>query len=363
MTPRDVCRWVNWASSERVCSGSSPRLACYRVNGTLCGVSSFETVLVAVLPVYLLLAIGFFLRRRRFLPVEVDAGLMKLVIHFLYPCFILHSILGNSLVRDFSLVASGIGLGFSLIVIASGVAWLVSHFLKIQSGPERRTFCQAGGVQNYGYTAVPLLMVLDFGTGSSDESGVLGVLFVHNLGVEFALWIVGVMILTGEGLKSWRFLLNGPLVAVVLGLTLANLGLENYLALSEGPLLGRVVRQAMNWLGLCAFPLALLLIGATIGDLLGKERLKWNVSLGSVLVRNVLMAGVILSAAKFLPLAMELRQVLVVQAAMPAAVTPILMARLYGGRPQVAVQVVITTSAVGILTIPLVIAWGLSWIF
>jgi predicted permease len=47
---------------------------------------------------------------------------------------------------------------------------------------------------------------------------------------------------------------------------------------------------------------------------------------------------------------------------MPAAVFPIVLARLFGGQPQVAIQVVIATSIVGIFTAPLVIAWGLSWV-
>ena len=60
-------------------------------------------------------------------------------------------------------------------------------------------------------------------------------------------------------------------------------------------------------------------------------------------MRLVLSPLVILSAAKFLPIAVELKQVLIVQAAMPAAMTPILLARLYGGRAGIAVQVVVAT--------------------
>ena len=47
---------------------------------------------------------------------------------------------------------------------------------------------------------------------------------------------------------------------------------------------------------------------------------------------------------------------------MPAAIFPIALARLYGGQPQIAIQVVIVTSLVGIVSIPFVIAWGLGWV-
>jgi predicted permease len=59
----------------------------------------------------------------------------------------------------------------------------------------------------------------------------------------------------------------------------------------------------------------------------------------------------------------ELKRVLVVQAAMPAAVFPIVLARHYGGQPLVAVQVVLATTALGLLVIPLWLSLGLAWIF
>jgi predicted permease len=69
-----------------------------------------------------------------------------------------------------------------------------------------------------------------------------------------------------------------------------------------------------------------------------------------------------LSAAKYLPIATELKQVLVVQAAMPAAMTPIMLARMYGGRPAIAVQVVIFTTVLSVFSLPWVITLGCRWI-
>jgi predicted permease len=47
---------------------------------------------------------------------------------------------------------------------------------------------------------------------------------------------------------------------------------------------------------------------------------------------------------------------------MPAGLTSILLARLYGGRPAVAVQVVIATTVLSLLTLPWIITWGSAWI-
>ena len=153
------------------------------------------------------------------------------------------------------------------------------------------------------------------------------------------------------------------LVAITLGLLGVYTGAGGLLDAEEGPLIGVIIRTAMSWLGGCAFPMALILIGATIGDLFGQERIDWKVAGGAILVRNVVMAFLILCAAKFLPIIPELKQVLVVQAGMPAAVTPVILARVYGGKPQVVMQVIMATSLFSVLMMPLIVAWGAAWVF
>jgi predicted permease len=41
--------------------------------------------------------------------------------------------------------------------------------------------------------------------------------------------------------------------------------------------------------------------------------------------------------------------------------TPIMLAKVYGGRPGVAVQIVIATTVVSLFTLPFVIVWGRQW--
>ena len=74
--------------------------------------------------------------------------------------------------------------------------------------------------------------------------------------------------------------------------------------------------------------------------------------------RNKVMLGL----ARVLPCSVELKRVLVVQAAMPAGVFPIVLSRLYGGDPATAVRIVAGTTLLSLVTIPLWIRWGLSWL-
>ncbi len=322
-------------------------------------VISFSTVLQAVLPIYLLALLGMFLRRTGALTPQTDAGLFRVIVHCLFPCLILDKTLSNELVRQPSVVLSGIGVGFGMVVTGFFVAWLVGRLIGLENGSGRRTFTLTAGLQNYGFTAIPLLMTLFVGDRT------LGVLFVHGLGVELALWGVGIVVLTGGVTRdSLRFLLNGPIVAVVVGLLLAYTGGWKLFepGAGGGPLLGQIVRQVIGWLGAAAFPVALVLIGAPMLDFAKAERFSVKVGIGGILVRCVVMPVLMLWAASFLPLVLELKQVLLVQAAMPSAVSPVILARQYGGRPAVAFQVIVATSVAALVTMPLIVTLGMTFL-
>ena len=298
------------------------------------------------MPVYLLMIAGAVCRRTGLLPREVDVPVMELVYRVMLPCFMLDKILGSQVLRSGSIVAWGIFLGFGLIILGILIGLAVGRLLGLERGTGMRTFALSSGCQNFGFTAAP---VIEIRWGS----GVLAMLFVHNMGVEMAVWSVGVMMMSGERRFSWRKLLNGPFMAVTLGLLLVALGLDD--KITGAP------RTALSMMGVGAFPAAILITGCTMMDLVGKERPNWRVISGSVAVRLLLAPAVMLCVAKWCPISIELRKVLVVQAAMPAGLSSILLARMYGGRPAVAVQVVIATTILSLFTLPWIITWGSWW--
>lgn len=331
-------------------------------------VDASKAVLAAVLPVYLLILAGAFLRKIGVLKKEQDEPVFHLVFSVLYPCLILDKILGSESVKQPGSVLWGIGAGFLLTVISFGGAWLAAGLLRFQKGSGKRTFTLSAGVQNFGYTAIPVVEQVWVGGGA------LAMLFVHNLGVELAIWSVGVMLLSGDRQIPWRRLVNGPVVSVLIGLILVGTGVDRFLnpvpegwapeSWFEGGVfgMGAAVRKTMAWLGAGAFPVAILITGAVMFDLVAAERPSLKVVIGGCVVRLAVLPMFLLAAAKFLPAPLALKQVLVVQAAMPSAMTPIMLARIYGGRPGVAVQIVIATTIVSLFTLPFVIVWGAKWV-
>jgi len=116
--------------------------------------------------------------------------------------------------------------------------------------------------------------------------------------------------------------------------------------------------------GLCAIPLALLLIGATMADYWGEFRTTHGarVMTLAVMTRNMICPLGFVLLAWILPVSQELKETLVVQAAMPSAVFPLLLARHHGGDVAVSLQVIFATSAVAIITLPLWIHFGMQLI-
>jgi predicted permease len=319
-------------------------------------VNSPGAVIVAVLPAYMLILLGAVLRRVKILRSEHDEPVMHVVFHVMYPCFILSKMLGSEALRSGSVVAWSIGIGFSELLVGGMVGFLFGILLRLEKGNGLRTFAFSVGIQNFGFTAIPIVQQL-WGDAA------VAVLIVHNLGVELSIWTVGVMLMSNDKRIPWKKLINGPAISVVLGLILVGLRVDRYFVGDPDVYLFGPMREAMKWLGNGAFPLALVITGALMFDMIRVERPSARITLGGSVLRLLVIPLIILAAAKWLPLTLELRQVLVVQAAMPAAMSPLLIAKLYGGRPGIAAQIIVATTVISLFTLPWVIAFGMKWIF
>ena len=274
---------------------------------------------------------------------------MVLAIHVFCPCLILDKMLAAEVLRDPMVLFSSAGMGFGLIVLGALLAYLIAPLVGLKLGGGRRTFAVSAGLQNYGFIAIPLVAYL-----YPDNDDVMAVLFTHNLGVELAMWTVLLMLLSGVLSPSWRVFLKGPIVAVLVGILVMQTGTEQYV---PGTVIG-----LFSILGVCAIPLSLLLVGTALHDLMGKMKFDWRVGSGAVLARLALIPIVILICAKYLPLGTELKQVLIIQAALPSGMFPIVLSRHYGGRTDVAITAVMATTIASLLTMPLVIAFGKYWV-
>lgn len=310
----------------------------------------YWTLLALVLPVFALVAAGAGARRLGWLRPEADDSVLRLVVNLLYPCLILDHALGNPALREPGNLLAAPALGF--LTMGGGIllARVFARRAGLAEGAGLRTFAFGTGINNYGYLAIPLVEAL-FGREA------LGVLFVFNVGVEIAIWTVGILMLSGVSLREgWRKVVNAPVCALGAAVLLNLTGADTWVP--------EAARQAMRMAAGCAVPLGLLVVGATLMDHLGSPRalLDRVITPLSCALRLGLFPAGMLTLALLPGLPAELRGVLVVQAAMPAGVMPIVIARHHGGRPLVAVQIVVATTALGLFTVPLWLRVGLGWI-
>lgn len=311
--------------------------------------SQLGTILNATLPVFLIVGAGFALRRLRWLNSVADASLLKVTINLLIPCLVFDSLLGNQAFAQASNLFLPPLVGFGTVVLGLLVAGAVQRWVPPETPSTRRTFVFCAAVYNYGYVPIPLAMSL-FGRET------VGVLFVHNLGVEVAFWVFGLMLLAGTGWRtSLRRVINPPLASIVVALVLNA-------AMSREQIPASILNAA-HLLGQCAIPLGMILIGATIADHVGEfhGRNGGRVLGLGVLVRLGVVPAMFVGLAYWLPASVELKRVIVIQAAMPAAVFPILLVRHYGGDPAAALRVVMGTSVMGLVTMPFWIHVGMAW--
>ena len=313
-------------------------------------VTGYATLLGLIAPVFVLIAIGVTVRRVGWLDTAADASLLKLVVNVFYPCLVFSRVLASPAVADLTNLAWAPTLGFFATVLGFATAYPLGRLAGLSRGRGLRTFAVAVGLFNYGYIPIPLVSGL-FGHGT------LGVLFVFNVGVELALWTVGIVLMAGGDLREgWRRLLNPVVISLVLGVA-ANVG-----GLRDA--IPALATTTIDSLAACAIPLGLVMIGAVLSEQIDRplDLLNPRVIPVSSLLRLGVLPLCFLVIARFLPLGPELKQVLIVQAAMPSAVFPIVMARHYGGQPLTAAQVIAGTTAIAIFLIPVWLKFGLAFV-
>ena len=310
---------------------------------------NLDGIMLSILPPFLLLAVGGFARKLGWLRAEADASLSMVTIRILYPCFIFYHILGSG---EVSVGASTIltpVFGFLSIALGFGLAWGVSKIFRIGEGAQTFRFCT--GIFNYGFIAIPVAHSL-FGP----EIVVRIILF--NLGVEVGIWTLGIFVLTA-GKFSFKGLINPPVVSVLLALLLQSLG-------------GRTFVPSFAWevvemIGNCSIPMGLMLIGGSFYELISGFRFSagYRVEIAALLVRNLIFPCLVLTYVAWgpIPMGMEwMRQILVVQAAMPAGIFALVIVGSYSADRSIAMLSILVTMIASLVTLPIWLFIGVKLI-
>ncbi|MEM0925707.1 MAG: AEC family transporter [Planctomycetota bacterium] len=313
----------------------------------------FLPIIGSVIGVFLVIGIGALCRHLGWLTTEADRTLANLTANVMLPAYFVHQFAQSHSLDSIATAWQPPLVGFGATLIGFCIAFAFARTfgprLGLETDASQRAFALCVGICNYGY--IPLPLAEKFYPSAMID------LILHNVGVDVALWSVGLAIISGSGKGGWKRLFrSAPLWAVLFSILLSRLGLTERIP--------EPVMTAIGKLGGCAIPLGLLLSGAIIVDFLRDDNwiAKPKVILAGIGLRQLLLPLLMLAAGRWLINSPDLKTVVGLQAAMPAAVFPIVLARLYDRDTSTALRVVLWTSLAGLLLIPIWLWIGMWWL-
>ncbi len=315
----------------------------------------FFILVLNVLCIFLMMVPGYAAVKRGYFSESTSAALSMLLVNFIYPCLIFHSILHGftlkALVSSWTLPAACLGVMSLGCLIGSAAA----RFVKFRSEDEKTSFIYLSLMNNYSFLPLPLVMAV-FG-----DEGVAALIF-SSLGAELAVWTLGVFVLHGRTF-SWRnlrHLASPPLLSLYLAVALLAVfqlvGTDPREVLeSKQSFVPFYIFGTVKSVGLATIPIAMIIAGARMAmiDLSGlNDPHAWLVSA----LRLIVIPLACIAILKLIPLPHMTVSIITVVAVMPAALASILMSEIYGGDKHFMALSVFMTHVLSIATIPTMLA-------
>jgi len=292
---------------------------------------------IAVL--FILIALGFLLRKRNLISNEFTKSASDLVIYVTLPSMIV-----ASMDRDFS--AALIKTGFSIFLCGSLMyvllivsAFTFSRLRKIEDG-DRQVYEFMMIFGNVAYLGYPVLKIM-FG-----EMGVFYGSFL-NIWFNILVWTLGIKLMHKDQRKIdfFRAFLNPGLIAIGLGMIVFVFPVD----------IPQALKTTLNILGEMTVPLCMLLIGAFMTEARFKDFLaNKNLYLFS-LTKLVVMPLVMMLIMMPFKITSTVKVIPVVMSGMPAGVNTAIFARKFGRNYHLASQGVVLSTAISLLTIPILL--------
>jgi len=300
---------------------------------------NFQIVITQIISLFLLIAVGYFLRRSRHIDKKETGAISKLLLDLIIPALLISSLqidITASMLGNFTdLFLYWIAFYLILIIIAS----LISKLFSISRDKKivLKFFLIFG---NVGYMGLPVIDVI------FPENGI----FFGSIGVvvfNIFLWTYGAnLFLRGNEKKkiNLRDIFNNGVIAIIIGLFLMLTGLK----------LPTSIMTAVDMLAEATFPLSMLVIGSGLAQIKISGIFKdLNIIAYSTLKLLIIPAAALL-ILNYFKVADPIRTILVLQIAMPAAANGVIFAERYDGNYVFAAECLFLSTLMTVLSIPLI---------
>lgn len=294
----------------------------------------FKNMIDMQLMMFLLVGIGFFIRKKGIVNTEGRMNMINLCLYITLPFNVLHSFLRK---WDWNLfIACGViillSVGFNAIsVFFSAVLY------KKQEENRQKSLKYGTIISNSGFLGNPMV------EGIYGSEGLLyAALFM--LPVRIVMWTIGIAVfLKGRKEKLWKNVLTHPcIVAIYAGVIIMVCGIQ----------FPTFVEKTIVGISGCNTPLSMMLVGMMLAEVKPKGLIDKTMVFYTA-IRLLVIPAVVFAITAFLPLDGMLRGITVIMAGMPAPITTALLSAKYGGDEKYATGMVFLSTILSLITLPL----------
>ncbi len=294
-------------------------------------------VIQQIFIIFILIGVGFLAAKFGILREEGARQITDLLLIIVIPCVIIMAFQSSfepSLIKNLLIAAL-----LAALTHAAGI--LISKLIFRNEAPDRKMMLVYSTVfYNAGFFSLPLLRAL------LGETGVLyGSVFVAVFNL-FA-WTYGIRLMNGEsGASKWKTFLNPGIISLLIALALVLFNIR----------LPDIVQTTLRYITGLHTPLAMIIIGCQFYLMWRNFNLRDLALWKTVLARNILVPLIMLALIFYLAQDKTLFFASVITASAPTATNTILFATKYRQDVNTAVQTVILTTLLTIISIPLIMA-------
>ena len=298
----------------------------------------------SVFSIVLMISAGYLLSHKGWFDEKTSKLFSKLVCNLAIPCLMITQFT-ESFDKDKLLnLGGGLFAPFTSMAIGYVIAVVVSKIIRVKKG-RIGTFRSMFFVSNAIFIGLPVNMAL-FG-----EKSIPNVLLYYIANTTF-FWTIGVYEISKDGqsgkanvfsLDTIKRIMSPPLLSFLLGIILVLLDIH----------LPKFVLDTCKYFGNLTTPLAMLFIGITIYSVNFREfKFSWDM-IAIILGRFLISPILILILCNFANIPLLMKEVFVIQAAMPVMTNTAIVAKRYNADYEYATVNTIITTITSLLIIPI----------
>lgn len=290
-----------------------------------------------------MILVGFVIGEKGWFDDKSRGLLAKLVTQVALPCYMLYTITQRFTAADLLIMLPALRFPALSMVILLGIATAVARIFAVRQD-RRGLFISMFFNSNTIFVGLPINQAL-FG-----DASIPYVLIYYMCNTTF-FWTLGTYLIQRDGEGEAQFdlktslkkVFSPPLMGFLLGLVMVMLQIK----------LPAFLASDLQYLGNLTTPLSMIFIGLSVSHVgvkqlvLGKEQLL--ILLGRFLVAPLLMASIVY----WVPLPSLMKQVFIIQSAMPVMTNAPVVARLYGADSDYAAVMVTETTLATMVVIPI----------